>query len=159
MEAFRPHGTLCGDISGPYDTALEYYYDIRRRNYDMTQKIGREDLCIAAWLRLQAICFLVQPQFNRGPFPLHHTDLGWENFLFDNEYDITGVIVWTSAATMPIESFSRLPLEFIPYRDDASFQDNLIWYILEESERFRTGSTPLSEFLRSPESRLVPIFV
>jgi len=41
-----------------------------------------------------------------GPFPVQHVDLQFNNFLFDNDYNITGLIDWSEAQTVPCESFA-----------------------------------------------------
>jgi hypothetical protein len=48
-----------------------------------------------------------------GPFPLCHIDLHFENILVGGDYNITGIIDWSHAQTVPIERFALIP-EFIP---------------------------------------------
>jgi hypothetical protein len=45
----------------------------------------------------------------RGPFPLCHLDLHFGNLLFDDEYNLTGVIDWSNAQAAPIEQLSVCP--------------------------------------------------
>lgn len=158
IDAFQPPGCLYAPSSGPYDTALEYYYEIRRTDFERALEKASEELCIGAWLRVQAIPSIVQRQFNHGPFPLHHPDLGCDNLLFDNNYNITGIIDWTHAAVVPVESFCVMPLEFPRYNPSGSFSDNLIWNVLEERERSINPFTPLSRYMQSPESTAIPFF-
>jgi Ser/Thr protein kinase RdoA (MazF antagonist) len=42
----------------------------------------------------------------RGPFPLSHPDFHCGNVLVDYDYNITGVIDWTNAHTVPAEVFA-----------------------------------------------------
>jgi len=41
-----------------------------------------------------------------GPFPVQHVDLQFNNFLFDNDYNITANLDWSGAQTVPCESFA-----------------------------------------------------
>lgn len=45
----------------------------------------------------------------RGPFPLCHLDLHFGNLLFDDVYNLTGVIDWSNAQAAPIEQLSVCP--------------------------------------------------
>jgi isoamyl acetate esterase len=159
INAFQAPGCLHTRTSGPFESALDYYHDIRRHDLQKAFEREREDLCISAWLRVQAVPSIVQPQFNRGPFPLHHPDVGYDNLLFDDNYNITGMIDWTNAAILPIESFCVMPLEFgtYNYANEKSL-DNLIFDILEGRERSITQSTVLSEYMKSPRSRAIILF-
>ena len=158
IESFRAPGCLYPQLSGPYDTALEYYHDIRRTDLERALEEASEELCIGAWLRVQAVSSIIQPPFNRGPFPLHHPDLGYDNLLFDDDYNITGVIDWTYTAVLPIESFCVMPLEFPRYSPYGSPSDNLIWNVLEQRERLTTTSTPLSRYMQSRASHAIYFF-
>ncbi|GAB0136507.1 hypothetical protein EsDP_00004807 [Epichloe bromicola] len=44
-----------------------------------------------------------------GPFPLCHFDLHYGNLLFDDQYNLTGVIDWSQAATAPLERLAVSP--------------------------------------------------
>lgn len=108
-------------MSGPYDTALEYYYDIRGSDLEKALELGpSKDVCIGAWLRVQTLSSIVRHQFNHGPFPLHHPDLEFDNLLFDDEFNITAIIDWMHVGVVPIESFCLMPLEFPRYNPSGS---------------------------------------
>ena len=94
VEAFEPPGCLYPQMKGPHDTALEYYYDVRRCDFDIALNKEPETVCIGAWLRLQALSSIIRPETNHGPFPLHHPDLGYDNILFNDE--LTGHILPSS---------------------------------------------------------------
>jgi isoamyl acetate esterase len=158
VEAFEAPGCLYPRTKGPYDTALEYYYDVRRHDFDIALKTDPETVCIGAWLRLQALSSIVRPETNRGPFPLHHPDIGYDNLLFDGEFNITGVIDWTHTCFVPVETFCVMPLEFRRYNFDMQTVDNLIWDLLEERERERTSSTTMSSYMKSRESSIMACF-
>lgn len=48
------------------------------------------------------------------PFPLCHFDLHYGNLLFDDDYNLTVVIDWSSAQAAPIEHMTLRP-EFFRY--------------------------------------------
>jgi hypothetical protein len=50
----------------------------------------------------------------RGPFPLYHMDLHYDNILIDDDYNITGIIDWSDAQTVPLERFIITP-EFVTF--------------------------------------------
>lgn len=39
------------------------------------------------------------------PYPLKHMDLHFDYILFDDGFNITGILDWTAAQTVPCESF------------------------------------------------------
>src|SRR6266566_2591267 len=51
---------------------------------------------------------LVCPQFRRGPFPLYYRDFHYNNILLDDDYNIAGVLDWTGARTVPVETYPLL---------------------------------------------------
>ena len=54
----------------------------------------------------EAIPVMICSQFRRGPFPLYHRDFHYNNILVDDEFNITGVLDWSGARTVPIEQFT-----------------------------------------------------
>jgi hypothetical protein len=50
--------------------------------------------------------------FNHGPFPLHHPDLHLANILFDDKFNITGIIDWSYTMSVPFEAFVNLQSDF-----------------------------------------------
>jgi hypothetical protein len=64
-----------------------------------------------------ALRSLVDRRATAGPFYLAHPDYQISNFLFDEEYTITGLVDWSGCQTFPIESFARLPAMIIPDAD------------------------------------------
>lgn len=59
-----------------------------------------------------SIASFLTRKYRRGPFPLCHRDFHYGNILLDNEFNITGVLDWSGAQTVPVEQFAVCP-EFI----------------------------------------------
>ena len=163
IEAFRPVGCLYSEPCGPFDSAIDYYFSIRRRDLDMAMRDDNshitQDQRFGAWLRVQAVPIIVQTEFNHGPFPLHHPDLNIANLMFDDEFNITGVIDWTGAFVAPVECFCIMPIEFQRYsKNPLHTEINLIWELMEEAERQIDSKVPLSKYMKSPRSAGIPAF-
>jgi hypothetical protein len=163
IEAFRPGGCLYSHPCGPFDKAVDYYFTFRRRDLELAmadQCSGiTQEQRFGAWLRLQAVPNIAQAEFNSGPFPLHHPDLGGSNLLFDEEFNITGVIDWSGAFVAPVEAFCVMPLDFIHYaRQPNNPSTNLIWELIEEAERRLDRRIPLSLYMQSRRSAGLPVF-
>jgi len=95
----------------------------------------------------------------RGPFPLCHLDLHFGNLLFDDEYNLTGVIDWASAQAAPVEQLSVCP-EFVTFpglseeenRPIVNFKNLVIQSIEDlERERERGYADPVQQTAR-PEA-------
>ncbi|KAF4501095.1 GDSL Lipase Acylhydrolase family [Fusarium agapanthi] len=85
----------------------------------------------------------------RGPFPLCHLDLHYGNMLFDKEYNLTGIIDWSSAQAAPLEQLSVCP-EFatFPGMSDEENQPmidfkNLVVQSIREIEQDQERKPPL----------------
>ncbi|KAH7205908.1 hypothetical protein DER44DRAFT_884006 [Fusarium oxysporum] len=74
---------------GPLETSFEYFYNQRQAENRLTHMIIEDRI--------------------RGPFPLCHLDLHFGNMLFDKEYNLTGIIDWSSAQAAPLEQLSVCP--------------------------------------------------
>ncbi len=57
---------------------------------------------------------MIMEEHVRGPFPLCHIDLHYGNILVDDDYNITGIIDWSDAQTVPLERFMINP-EFVTF--------------------------------------------
>lgn len=57
----------------------------------------------AGWVLKAAVPHIIIEDRLRGPFPLCHIDFHYGNLLFDDDYNLTGVIDWTGAQTVPLE--------------------------------------------------------
>ncbi|KAG6200444.1 hypothetical protein E4U35_006214 [Claviceps purpurea] len=57
----------------------------------------------ACWILKDATSHIIVEDRLHGPLPLCHFDLHHGNLLFDDEYNLTGVIDWDGAAAAPLE--------------------------------------------------------
>jgi hypothetical protein len=90
---------------GPLDTSLEYFYNQRQgENREIVAlHPNNADWLTACWVLKAALAHTVIEDRVRGPFPLCHLDLHFGDPLFDDEYNLTGVIDWSNAQAAPIE--------------------------------------------------------
>lgn len=92
-------------------TSLEWFYKDRQR--DNREALGDHpddpEWRTACWvLKAAAPHFIIEDRVH-GPFPLCHIDLHRGNLLFDDDYNITGVIDWSNAQTVPMERLVVCP--------------------------------------------------
>jgi hypothetical protein len=140
---------------GSYDTAIEYFFTSRKLDYEETVRRwpNDSDECFAAWLRWQAAVATVDLDFNYGPFPLHHLDLRLVNILFDDEYNVSGIIDWSYVMTVPVEVLAN-------FQDDLGSnycRQSFVKYLkLHESRR--DPNTPYGNFFASQEPAIISIY-
>ena len=126
-------------------TSLEWFYKQRPDEDKEALKPHPED---REW---NAACEILKTATNHivveerihGPFPLCHMDLHLGNLLFDQEYNLTGVIDWTQAQTVPLERLTVSP-EFMTFPSGSPEKN-------EKIARFRQLTR---DFLREMENRL-----
>jgi hypothetical protein len=96
---------------GPLETSLEYFYNQRQgENREIVAlHPNNADWLTACWVLKTALAHTVIEDRVRGPFPLCHLDLHFGNLLFDDEYNLTGVVDWSNAQAAPIEQLSVCP--------------------------------------------------
>ncbi|VUC26333.1 unnamed protein product [Clonostachys rosea] len=101
---------------GPLETSFEYFYNQRQaENREALQMHpGDPDWRTACWVLKSALLRSIVEDRVRGPFPLCHLDLHYGNMLFDTEYNLVGLIDWSSAQAAPLEQLSVCP-ELIPF--------------------------------------------
>jgi Phosphotransferase enzyme family len=99
---------------GPYLSSVHYVYATRiglnpsiRR--DDRFKYTEEDKDMACWVLLQAALGTLHSSSVVGPFPISHPGLHRNNILVDTDYNITGIIDWHGASTVPQEVFAAIP--------------------------------------------------
>jgi hypothetical protein len=92
-------------------------------------------------LYLQAIPLIYPPEIDSGRFPLRHPDLNNANLLYDDDYNIIGVINWTATQSAPLQSFVVPPNQF----ESLEFRSQRLVYfdVFEEVEREENLDTPL----------------
>ncbi|KAL6809370.1 kinase-like domain-containing protein [Trichoderma sp. SZMC 28013] len=97
--------------SGPLETSLEYFYNQRQsENREILSLHPHDpDWRTACWVLKTALTHIIIEDRVRGPFPLCHLDLHFGNMLFDNEYNLVGIIDWSHAQAGPLEQLSVCP--------------------------------------------------
>lgn len=74
----------------------------------------RKNWKAATVIRQDCTARLIVKDHRHGPFPLCHIALDPSHMLFDEEYNITGIIQWKYAQTMPIEQLMIVPGLYVP---------------------------------------------
>ncbi|POR36099.1 Protein kinase-like protein [Tolypocladium paradoxum] len=97
-------------------TSLEWFYASRQEENRRALETHVDDAQwrTACWVLKTALSHIIVEDRLHGPFPLCHLDLHYGNLLFDDEYNLTGVIDWSHAATVPLERLAVSP-EFITF--------------------------------------------
>lgn len=138
-------------LSMPNDsprTSLEWLQKYRREENKKVLKEHRKnpEWNTACWVLKDATSRFIVDDRVHGPFPLCHVDFHHGNLLFDDEFNLTGVIDWRHAQTVPLERLGLSP-EFVagPLMPDelkktiAEFVD-LIRASLQDLERSESDS-------------------
>jgi aminoglycoside phosphotransferase (APT) family kinase protein len=126
--SFNAYGASDGKLGhfpiGPFSTSVDYFYTLRQsenaaiqaavqaRLHEILGKDADIDWLIACQIFEHALCSLVLQGKKAGPFPLKHPDFHFNNILLDDDFNITGILDWTGAQTVPCESFA-IGVEFI----------------------------------------------
>jgi aminoglycoside phosphotransferase (APT) family kinase protein len=168
---------------GPLETSLEYFYNQRQgENREIVALHTNDaDWLTACWVLKTALAHTVLEDRVRGPFPLCHLDLHFGNLLFDDEYNLTGVIDWSDAQAAPIEQLSvSSELQIFPglskekNQPIVDFKELVIQFVKEtenekakeeeksppshEQQRIKKQSrhlTPLSTYMASESAELM----
>lgn len=95
-------------------TSLEWFYNHRQEDNKeaMMQHPEDPEWNTACWVLKDALSHIVVEDRVYGPFPLCHMDFHHGNLLFDDEYNLTGVLDWSQAQTAPLERLAVSP-EFV----------------------------------------------
>ncbi|KAI8632844.1 hypothetical protein F5Y19DRAFT_462629 [Xylariaceae sp. FL1651] len=136
---------------GPLGMSLEYFYDQRQEVNRQTIAMypNDPDWLTACWVMKTALAHIIIEDRVRGPFPLCHLDLHYGNMLFDDDYNLTGIIDWSSAQAAPLEQLSVCPeLATFPARTDEENRlivelKQLVIESLKELERSQQKRPPL----------------
>ncbi len=136
---------------GPLETSLEYFYNQRQGENRQIIALHPDDpdWLTACWVLKMALSYIIIEDRVRGPFPLCHLDLHYGNMLFDDEYNLTGVIDWGSAQAAPLEQLSVCP-EFVTFPGLLDEKNrpiielkNLVVESIRETERHQEKRPPL----------------
>jgi hypothetical protein len=140
---------------GECSTATQFYRKRAEIYYERKLIEGNPDHIVLAWLYDQAIAFFVQPNSDKGPFPLRHPDLNNCNILYDEDYTITGVIDWTATYASPWESFLTPPIEFrLPqFKPDKQ----LFIESFENIAKEKKEQLPITSFMNSIAGRIAAL--
>ncbi|KAF4980647.1 hypothetical protein FZEAL_3396 [Fusarium zealandicum] len=138
---------------GPLETSFEYFYNQRQDENRETMALHPDDpdWLTACWVLKTTLTHIIVEDRVRGPFPLCHLDLHYGNMLFDDEYNLTGVIDWSNAQAAPLEQLSVSP-EFVTF-PGLSDEENrpiielnsLVVDCLREMERGQEMMPPLDK--------------
>lgn len=98
------------------ETSLEWFYLLRQdaNRSALEAHASDPEWTTACWVLKTAISHIIIEDRLHGPFPLCHFDLHYGNLLFDDEFNLTGVIDWSLTATAPLERLAVSP-EFITF--------------------------------------------
>ncbi|KAI0536545.1 kinase-like domain-containing protein [Xylaria digitata] len=152
---------------GPLETSFEYFYNQRQDENRETISMhpNDPDWLTACWVLKTALTHIIIEDRVRGPFPLCHLDLHYGNMLFDNDYNLTGIIDWSSAQAAPLEQLSVCP-EFVTFPGLSDEENrpivelkNFVLECLIEKERNQEKRPPLDnlEVDMALSSNLTPL--
>ncbi|KAM3455740.1 hypothetical protein MY3296_002158 [Beauveria thailandica] len=102
--------------AAPMATSLEWFYTQRQEDNRKALEAHAQDpeWRTACWILKSAMAQIIIEDAMYGPFPLCHFDLHYGNLLFDDDYNLTGVLDWSGAGTAPLERLAVSP-EFITF--------------------------------------------
>jgi isoamyl acetate esterase len=152
---------------GPLETSFEYFYNQRQADNRRIMALHPDnpDWRTACEVLKSALVHIIIEDRVRGPFPLCHLDLHFGNMLFDDEYNLTGIIDWSNAQAAPLEQLSICP-EFntFPSGEDEENRSiialkNLVIESLREMEKDQEKRPPLDyqEMDRVPNLDITPL--
>ena len=157
---------------GPFATAIDFYRqraemlnEYRANAAKPTIETDNEHV-IAPEGEPERALSIVDTDTNLGPFRLSHPDFTVNNFLFDDEYNITALLDWSRCQTVPLESFANVPGSIVSdadqFLDGFDLPDKLRaeWMlrrhrfldILRTCELERYGTKEITEMMESPRS-------
>jgi hypothetical protein len=162
------YGRLHRDIfkapKSPYPSSMEFFVDMvnMRLISEAINSTTLTDRFVEMWIYRSLVPSLIFDDFNRGPFYLNHGSLDRTAVLFDEKFDLTGVINWQWSMTEPIQMIARPPPFFIALpvlssdpKAENEFRNQLwIWFLdalrREEKEVSRRRS-------RSHDKKMQPL--
>ncbi|KAK4112798.1 hypothetical protein N656DRAFT_789436 [Canariomyces notabilis] len=132
-------------------TSLEWFYRERQSENAQILILQPQDpgWRTACWVLKIAVPHIIMEPRLHGPFPICHVDLHFGNLLFDDDYNLKGVIDWDRAQTVPIERFVTSQ-EFMTFPSGSEEVNNKI---LTLRSLVREHLRHLEE-TRSPEGKL-----
>jgi len=168
---------------GPFDTATDYYSAKARVRWDtvktqLSETVidaikhantwhdinGSERAALIAWLHIQAAPLAVIPELDTGPFLLQHADLTPANIMVDDDFNITGILDWTWACTVPQQSFTvfHAPLSsrvnFLPPSNVAEAEARDKKQLIDDVKRFEDPLVSISDVWLSRQAAIAACF-
>ena len=119
--SFPAHGECNGRRAlravGLLNTSRSYFHALRHGLNEVVRVEHSDDQDWSTWSKAcqvltDTIPSLVIGKYQRGPFPLWNLDWHYNNTLLDDKFNITGLLDWSTAQTVPVEQFAVSP-EFI----------------------------------------------
>lgn len=119
------------DPQGPFSTTNEYFTALGQaalRRAELQEHERNQDL--ASFSRLGAFVFLDIVQTtglfssSQDSFPVNHMDLGPQNIIFDDEFNLLGIIDWELTQTAPLQ-VNYCPFPFSLLYPDSEVQTAL----------------------------------
>ena len=145
----------------PTSSAREFYLTRATCFLNKKQDEGNDDMITIAWLYREAIPYILRFTWEAVGFPLFHNDFSNCNFLFDENFNLTGVIDWSHSHTAPWEQFSRFPHEFSrrfpPHGLLNEKARNLFLMIFEEEEKKEDVRLPMTTYMQSKSARIAEL--
>jgi isoamyl acetate esterase len=176
--AFNACGASDGQLGhfpmGPFSTSVDYFYTLRQSenaaietaiHAKLRKILGQdpdEDWLTACRIFDHALCSLVLKEKVYGPFPLKHPDFHYNNILLDDDFNITGILDWTGAQTVPCESFA-VGMEFIappmmskeaPIKEFRAMVKSA-WQVRESDRHHSKSSWLMSDVIGSSRGDLI----
>ncbi|CAI7661028.1 unnamed protein product [Penicillium manginii] len=120
-------------LGGPFETATEFFSKWAEKvEFGLSEaKLRKAAGSLADELAFSASSFRSLVKIfaeklsvrDNGPFPLCHGDFGHNNMVFDDKYNLLGVIDWEAAFAGPWEIFAEFPLSLstVPPDMDAAW--------------------------------------
>ena len=100
-----------GEEAAKQQSSLDYFYRQRQEENREAMEAHPKDV---DWWTACSVLKIALPHFIAedmisGPFPLCHLDFHYGNLLFDEQYNLTGVIDWSAVQTVPFERLAVTP--------------------------------------------------
>jgi hypothetical protein len=98
----------------PYSTAMEFLVDMAnlRLLHEATRSTDMTEQLVDVWIYRSIIPSLIPDEFNHGPFFLGHSSLDRTAVLFNDQFQLTGIINWGFSVIEPVQLAALLPAFF-----------------------------------------------
>ena len=157
---------------GPFTSSRAYFANWQQIRSDKLERLYHEDDDWSDWLtyckvQSSAVPLLVRPELRRGPFPLNHQDLHFNNMLFDDDFNITGILDWDYTGTTPWEQVGLID-DIMPSKHfDIADNDKILMFRDAFIDSYKQVESPipagkgvlLSSILESPLPFVVARFL